>query len=470
MIDAWALLATGHAEAVEELLVAIEHSPAAADAGTKGEVAVIRSSLAVGLHDVAGATVQTQEAQRWLAVAGSGLWNDIVSLRGVAAFNQAVVYEMSGMAVAASEGFSLAIGLNREAANRHLVPACIGRMAMAQTLMGQLRQAAQSYRQSLREAKDMGTEMSPLAGVAHAGLGNILCEWNDLAEARTYLQAGIDLSERWQNWEGIASGYLGLARIAIVQGDEAGALARIDRIEQTAPAFFRQFAAMLAAAQRARLALHLGKVEQAAAWKKTCGLSLDGAPDYFTEPLYLILARVAIAQGDNVAEVLPLLERMQANAGAGGRTGTVMEILIVKSLALRAQGNPSAVATLEEALALAKPEGYVRIFADEGQAMAVLLGAVQAPALLGYARQLIAVTGAPQPNASSARPTQAEQLSPRELEVLRLLASGLSNQQIAGQCVVSENTVKTHIKNIYEKLAVSSRTQAVSKARELGLI
>ena len=152
-------------------------------------------------------------------------------------------------------------------------------------------------------------------------------------------------------------------------------------------------------------------------------------------------------------------------------------MLALQAVALGSQGEGvQAAAALQSALSLAAPEGYVRTFLDEGAPMAALLRAAAARgAAVEYVRKLLAAFGDEETTVAQRSPQGAasalvEPLSERELEVLRLIAVGLSNQEIAEQLITALSTVKKHINHIYGKLAVRSRTQAVARARELGLL
>jgi LuxR family maltose regulon positive regulatory protein len=191
-------------------------------------------------------------------------------------------------------------------------------------------------------------------------------------------------------------------------------------------------------------------------------------------------ARLLVARGEH-GEALEMLTRMRETAEAAGKKGSAFEILALESLALRAQGkNERAVSALARTLALAEPEGYVRTFADSGPPMAALLSEVleaQQRGRLGpdvpayYLRRLSAALEREDSSATTPAGVELrEPLSERELEVLVLLAVGKSNREIASELFVALSTVKTHIKNIYGKLDVRNRTQAVSRARELGLL
>ena len=244
------------------------------------------------------------------------------------------------------------------------------------------------------------------------------------------------------------------------------ARAMLEHTVDAAPANMRDVARSTADALRARWQLQ-DELEAAAAWQRGCGLSLQDTPTYQTENLYLILTRVAIAQRQ---DVLPLLERLRQNAEEGGRGGRLIEVHMLTALALQNQGKRrDAGQELELALAMAEPEGYVRLFADEGPALTNALASVNSPSLAPYIRRLQAL-GRPRHVAAAMSVAAVDDLSQREQEVLRLLARGLSNQQIASNLVVSENTVKTHVKNIYAKLGVTSRTQAIALGRERGIL
>jgi LuxR family maltose regulon positive regulatory protein len=186
-----------------------------------------------------------------------------------------------------------------------------------------------------------------------------------------------------------------------------------------------------------------------------------------------------LARGEH-DEALRFLPQLREAAEAAGKKGNAIEILALEALALQAKGEKvRAVSTLAEALVLAEPEGYVRTFADEGPPMAALLSEVLevqqrgrlAPEIPAYyLRKLLAALERDRSSIATPGTELREPLSERELEVLTLLAAGKSNRQIASELFVAASTVKTHIKNIYRKLDVRNRTQAVSRAGELGLL
>jgi LuxR family maltose regulon positive regulatory protein len=241
-----------------------------------------------------------------------------------------------------------------------------------------------------------------------------------------------------------------------------------------------------AAAQRARLLHAQGEVAAAARWTEERGLGADDEPTYHKEREHLVLARVLLAQ-EHPHRALMLLDRLHAAAAAQARTGSIIEIQALQALALAAAGDEdAAVDALARALTLACPQGYVRVFADEGAPMGVLLGRLVAahkagqPAArdvpLGYLAQLLRAFGGTDAEAGTrqdaavAVPGLVEQLTARELEILRLVAAGTPNQRIAEQLVVTLDTVKKHITHLLGKLGAANRTEAAARARQLGLI
>jgi LuxR family maltose regulon positive regulatory protein len=236
------------------------------------------------------------------------------------------------------------------------------------------------------------------------------------------------------------------------------------------------------AAVRAHIELIQGNLEAAVQWANTCGLSVNDELSYLREREYLTLARVRIAEarakpsGPFLDDALALIERLRADAQSKARMQSVLELLVLKALALPAAGAlPAALETLTKALSLAQPEGYVRLFLDEGVPMLTLLSQVSKtdPFLHGYVQQLLAhahVTPSSLDQEPSKKQPLVEPLSERELEELHLMAAGASNEQIAEQLVIALGTAKRHVSNILAKLAVSNRTQAVARARELHLL
>jgi LuxR family maltose regulon positive regulatory protein len=344
---------------------------------------------------------------------------------------------------------------------------------------GRLRRAAGLCHQALELAKpgqqgDQG--LPPAAGGAYVSLGALLYEQNDLEGAAAQLEAGIKLGEQGADLAILALGYLALARLKWAQANPKSAFELANGAEQLARRYNSPYWAAQAAAYQARLWLAAGRLEGVVQWAEEYHLSATDEVDYLSEVEHLTLVRFLFAQ-NKWADAVALLERLRQAAEAGQRLGRVLEVLILEALAYQAQNDPGqALVCLEQALILAEPEGYVRLFLDEGHPMITLLrtaaGRLPVPHQT-YVESLLAAYRREQENlhlSASIRQPLIEPLSERELEILRLIAAGMSNGEIAEKLVVTVGTVKWHLNNIYGKLDVRSRTQAVARVRELGLL
>jgi LuxR family transcriptional regulator, maltose regulon positive regulatory protein len=356
-------------------------------------------------------------------------------------------------------------------------------LAQVQRALGRLDAAVQTYEQALEAIAVPGRPLPPTAGPVYLGLAEVAYQRNELDRALEYVTEGIALSRQFLYGPSPAPGWVTLAWIRQATGDPAGALEAIGKAEHASPVPVGLL--YPAPAQRARLLLAQGDVAAAARWTHETGLHAEDEPRYPREPGYLVLARVLLAQ-ERPTEALALLDRLHAAAAAQDRVGSLIEIGGLRALALAACGQDAdGVNVLAGALTLACPGGYVRVFADEGSPMAALLGRLiaaqragsgfsgfQAAASvpLGYLARLRSAFGAePAAPHAAAVPGLIDPLTSRELEVLQMLAAGKSNQAIAGQLVVTLDTVKKHVSHVLGKLGAANRTEAVTRARELGL-
>jgi LuxR family maltose regulon positive regulatory protein len=356
-------------------------------------------------------------------------------------------------------------------------------LGQVQRARGNLDAAQATYRHALEEAGD--SSQPPHLGLAHVGLAQVLYERNELDAALDHATEGVTLCRQLAYTPALATGLAVVARIRHAHGDEAGARETISEAGQAG--LSPQVTALLnpVPAQRAQLLLAQGDIHAAARWTTAAGLSPDDEPDYPREPPYLVLARVLLARNDT-GPALALLQRLLGAAASQGRAGSIIEIQALRALALAARGDhTSALGALTEALTLASRRGYVRVLADEGAPMRTLLAQLSAarpgqphPASRtgsGYLAALLRACGQagavpPARRSAAAPPGPAEPLTGRELEVLRLLAAGKSNQRIAHDLVVALDTVKKHVTHILGKLGAANRTEATDRARQLGLI
>ena len=335
---------------------------------------------------------------------------------------------------------------------------------------GQLRAARRRLEATLEFVMERGVREARGAANLHLGLSEIACENNDLDEAERQLELAAALGIYPPRTP--FRHCLARARLSEARGDlgaaEAWLIEAAGMQVRGAVPDHRPVAAWIAKLRAAR-----GELDAAVTWARERGLP-EGALTYAREPEQIAFARILLARAEpnDLATATQLLQALLGEAEGHGRMGTAIEIRILLAVALFTAGDEeAALEALAPALLRAEPEGYVRTFAGEGETLARLLGAAAkrgtAPE---YCRRLLAAM-APGEEALPSRPaTATDALSEREVEVLRLLATELSGPEIANTLFVSLNTLRTHSKNIYSKLQVSSRRAAVRRAADLGLL
>ncbi len=394
---------------------------------------------------------------------------------------------LSGMLGDAERTFTDLIQRAQTTSQPALVAWACHLLAQVQQARGNLDGAGNTYRRAY-ELSLSSQQTGPLPGaIAHLGLAEVAYQRGELGQAIEHITRGVTLCRQTANATLVASGLTTLAWILQAQGDSAGAREAIDQAADVGLGSAVVDLINPVPARRARLLLTQGYLEAAAAWTAERGLEADDDAPYAQEPAYLTLGRVLRAQGRPDA-ALQLLEGLHERATQQGRTGSLIEIIALQSLALADAGDePRAASHLSRALALAHPQGYVRVFADEGPDMGMLLGRLLASGdtagMVGdvpatYVGRLIAAidpphdraTGTGQKGANRVVPGLVEGLSEREVEVLQLLASGKANREIADELFVTLHTVKKHITHILGKLGATNRTEAAARARDLGLL
>jgi LuxR family maltose regulon positive regulatory protein len=336
---------------------------------------------------------------------------------------------------------------------------------------GRPAEARRLYARALAAAEGHPGPVLSTTGDLHVGLADVLREQGDLAAAVQHLEAARELGDRASLLENRHRWYTATAALLQAQGDLDGAVAMLDQAEPLfLPGYFPDVRPI--AATRARMRIAQGRLDDARVWARERGVAPTDPPTYLAEYDQLTLARLLVAAGD-AREALPLLDRVLDAARAAGRDGSLVEARLVRALAHHANGDADpAAADLAAALTAGVPAGYCRLFLDEGEPMAELLRHLARAAALDVrtrAERLLAAAQRP-PALAAARRASEEELSEREREVLRLLATELSGPEIARHLFVSVNTLRTHTKHIFSKLDVNTRRSAVRRAAELGLI
>jgi LuxR family maltose regulon positive regulatory protein len=429
-------------------------------------------------------------ARRALAEIGEGEW----MLDSLTHGHLAMAEWQRGRLAEAECALACSIARWRAAGERFLAVQGYQLLGLVQRAQGRLDAALGACQQALEVAAAPGRPALPAAGLAQVGLAEVAYQRGELDPALQHVTEGIVRCRQLTHTQWLATGLATLAWIRQAKGDRAGAPDAIEEARRVASGTGAASLLNPVPAQRARLLLAQGDVAAGAQWTKERGLHSDDQASYPKEWEYLVLVLVLLAQG-RPDRALGLLERLHALAVAQQRTGSRIEIQALQALALAGVGEQAAaVAALAEALTLACPQGYLRVFVDEGAPMGALLGRLVAAQRteqtaargipLDYLGRLVRAFGqdtahAAPPAAARVRPSTAavpglgrlvEPLSQRELEVLRLLAAGKPNQQIAEELVVALNTVKKHFTHILDKLGAANRTQAPARARQLGLL
>ena len=352
---------------------------------------------------------------------------------------------------------------------------CAIALADIRRAQGRLGEAMRTYEQALQRASEQGGPVLRGTADMYVGMSEVHRERDDLPAATQQLLRSQELGEHTGLPQNRYRWRVAMARIRQAEGDLGGALDLLNEAERLYVGdFFPNVRPV--PALKARVWIAQGRLGEALGWAREQGLSVDDDLSYLREFEHITLARVLLARYQDeraeasIHEATRLLERLLPAAEEGGRTGRVIEILVLRALAHQTLGDiPAALASLERAMTLAEPEGYVRVFADEGPPMASLLrAAAKQGTARNYVRRLLAAVSTTE-DSTPVSQALIEPLSERELDVLRLLGTELDGPEIARELMVSLNTVRTHTKNIYAKLAVTNRRAAVRRAAELGL-
>lgn len=450
---------------IEEILQAAETALQAnvengETADLLGQIAANRAMMAVPKSEVETIITQSRRALELLHP-------DNAPMRTTATWTLGYAYQVQGKRAAAIAAYGETIAQSQKSGNlmtEIAATTCVGQIQETEL---QAHQAAQSFQRVLEL---IGEPPWPAACEAFVGLARLHYAWNDLEAAERHGEQGLALARQLENVDTPAACGLLLARVKLAQGDAEAASALLTEAEQFVQQHHFDHWLGEITTMRIQTLLHQGALAAA--------IQLAAAHD-----LPLSQARIALAESDPtaaMAQLAPIRQQAEANDWADLR----LQVVILQALVDQKAGeNEQAIQTVSEALALAAQGGLLRPFVDAGPSMATLLQqAVQESVLPHFAQQVLAAFGETAvPQLLTAKPfsqstnqlvphSLLDPLSERELEVLKLLTTGLTGPEIASELMVSLNTMRTHTKHIYAKLGVNSRRTAVRRAEELNLV
>jgi LuxR family transcriptional regulator, maltose regulon positive regulatory protein len=394
------------------------------------------------------------------------------SIRGIAISLLGEASLMNGELEEARQACEEAKRINQAAGDTHVViiiNSALGRIFIEQ---GLLHKAAEIFEETLQIATRPDGKMLVSAGETYVEFSQVSYEWNELENTTEKVNRCLSICRQWGQETFEATGFVMMARLEWIRGNTKATVNNMNIAEKMTKE--HKFAFKYALRVKYGLVclwLAQGNLEQASRIVDENNITANDDIPYLREMEYLSLLRLLIAREDYETSLV-LSKRLLQKAEAGKRMGRVIEVLILQALIFQGSKDPEqAMVVLKRALALARPERYIRSFADEGEPMFRLLHQAKSRQIeTEYVTALLSVM---EKSSSPAQPLSqppAGLLTAREIEVLKLIAAGCSNQEIAGKLFISFTTVKRHISNIYTKLDANSRTQAVAIGKELKLM
>jgi LuxR family maltose regulon positive regulatory protein len=475
ILNAWYLFVGGHLDKAELNLKMAEGMLDDIEPSDKGKLsgrsAGIRAFIASHSGDISGITKYANQALEHLT--GEDLtWSIMVAV----VLGDA--YSMAGDMNAAYTARLSAYEMSKAEGNIYLVLLTSMKLAVTFRMRGELQKTIDICEEHYLIADQKGLSHMAVVGWLLAIWGEILAETNDIDVGLEKARLGVALTANGDDIAMVGWSQFCLLRVLFMDGniDEAESVVRnLEELSQKS--YMPWFVTGQFQAWKARLMLIQDKLAAAKQWVETQNLDISGSITQLNESQYLVFARILLAQ-DKAEKAHLLLQRLFEEAESSGRVSRLIEILILQALVFdKKKEQENALAVLEHAIELAEVGGYVRIFVDEGPRLARLLyEAANRKIAPTYTQRLLAAFPIPEDNekvdrkSGQAPPEFVEQLSERELEVLQLIADGLSRREIATRLIISSETVKTHVRNLYSKLGVHNQLQAVRKAQGLGLL
>lgn len=419
-----------------------------------GRIASIRAMLAIPQCRAETILAQSRRALEFLHP-------DNLPDRTTTTWTLGYAYQLQGNRAAAIQAYREAIDISKASGNVMITIAATTGLGQVYESNNQLNLAAESYRHCLQLA---GDPPMPAASASYLGLAQVLYQWNELDAAKQHGEQSAQLAQQIATVDIPASSWAFLARLKLAQGDVVEANALLKKAEQFMQQ--RNFLDRMPeiATVQVQTLVRQGNLAAAAQLAKRYQLPISQA-------------RVHLAQGDPSA-ALAVLEPFREQVDANNLDDERLNVMVLQAVALHVNGEKeAAVSLLGETLALAEPVGFIRMFVDEGPPMGrLLLEALQRDVSPDYVRRILAAFPADEPVKTGTLKRQdtdsewIEPLSERELDVLQLIAEGLTNQEIASRLYLSLNTIKAHTRTIYSKLGVSNRMMAVVRAKALGIL
>jgi LuxR family maltose regulon positive regulatory protein len=484
----WILVLTGNGQELEQWLAGPQVSAALAatdnPADILGELSLLRATQARFERDAVRSLEYARQALEYLLEDERGLQAGAMYTIGVACLH-------TGEITSATKAFDEAVLLGETKGGPYMALGSLQELSEIQIKQGKLSQAIETSQRAKRMAARWGWQAMPAAGLAHIYSGLVLYQVNDLTGAARELSEGIELLQSSIEQYILAQGFAALARIHQARGNIKGSFATFRRGLD----WFTQMqvsdtgAGILLKLGELQLRIGLDDLHEATQWSQTCHwLPEDSALGYLQAVTFVRLRLAQIRRKmkqEYFWEGLEITNRLWEAANAKEWLGHVLELSILRVLLYQAQGDADrALTELAHALTMAEEENCIRVFVDEGEHLHLLLldyqgilkkkivNGMQNETLrfLTFTDKLLAAFSPSTSDGQRKKETMLEPLSERELTILRLIATGRTNQEIAEILVIAVSTVKSHINHLYGKLGTQTRTEAVAIAQDLGLL
>jgi LuxR family maltose regulon positive regulatory protein len=455
---AWARTAQGSPIEDNPYLIALAPREAGS-AALHGEISAMRAIVASVRQDVPAIRENAEWALR-------GLPSDDSAIRSVVAIALGTAAMLSGDVESSAASLTLAMQEGRRSDQPILNLLAVTLLAQTMERLGDMDQAARWHQYIIDLEKDPVLGRLPLVGAGYVGLGGVMHERLEYETAEALLRKGIELGRRWESPDIAIGGVFSLARLRFTQGDPVDCLAFLDQVEREFGDSLPKMESMHLQTVRLQVWLARGETGCAQDWLRAVESEKEKPAPYMDDIMTLGRARANLSLG-RPGRALELLDRLESDARSHRRNASLVEIDLLRGIALRAQNRAKAAErAVDEALSLAEPQRMRRAFLDDGNCRPLLEAFLTRHPRNAFAAELVEH----QRQREIRLHGGGSPLSERETDVLRLMAAGLSNQEIADRLVIALSTVKTHAKNIFMKLEADNRTQAVARAREKKLL